>query len=58
MVEEYEFSRVGIYLGIRENRYDLIDESFLMSQFSNKEVNAKRPYLEFVKQCTDKNIKE
>jgi hypothetical protein len=28
-----------------------------MSQFSNKEVDAKRLYLEFVKQFTDENIK-
>mgnify|MGYP000935699603 CR=1 FL=1 len=33
------------------------DETFLMSQFSNKEVDAKKLYLKFVKQCTDENIK-
>ncbi len=56
-VEEYEFSSLGIYLGLREDKYNLMDETFLMSQFSNKEVDAKRLYLEFVKQCTDENIR-
>lgn len=56
-VEEYKYSSLGIYLGIHEDKYELIDKTFIMSQFSNKGVNAHKLYLEFVKQCTDGNIK-
>jgi putative transposase len=41
---------------VKKYEYELIDEGFIMSQFSNKEINARKPYLEFVKQCTNENI--
>jgi len=55
--EKYDYSSLGIYLGINKDKYELIDKEFIMSQFSNKEVNSEKLYLEFVKQCTDNNIK-
>jgi putative transposase len=56
-VEQYKYSSLGIYMGIHEDKHELIDKTFIMSQFSNKGINAERLYLEFVKQCTDDNIK-
>jgi putative transposase len=55
--ERYEYSSLGIYLGIHKDKYELIDKKFIMSQFSNKDIDSSRLYLEFVKQCTNNNIK-
>lgn len=57
-VENYVYSSLGIYLGIHEDKHELIDKEFIMSQFSNKEVNAKKLYLEFIRQCTKDNIRD
>lgn len=56
-VERYEYSSLGIYLGLYKDKYELVDQGFIMSQFSGKSVNARKLYLEFVKQCIDENIK-
>lgn len=55
-VEKYEFSSLGTYLGINDDKYNLIDKDFLMSQFGEDETSAKSRYLEFIKKCTDNNI--
>lgn len=55
-VEQYEFSSLGEYLGIKEDKFNLIDKNFVMSKFSEEEVNAKVKYLEFIKRCTDNNV--
>jgi putative transposase len=56
-VEQYKYSSLGIYMGIHEDKYELVDKAFVLNQFSNKGMDAHRLYLEFVKQCTDSNIK-
>jgi putative transposase len=55
--ERYEYSSLGIYLGIHKDKHELVDKKFIMSQFSSKEIDSRRLYLEFVKQCTNSNIK-
>jgi putative transposase len=56
-VEQYKYSSLGIYMGIHEDKHELIDKTFIMNQFSSKGVDACKLYLEFVKQCTDNNVK-
>ncbi|MDF2883245.1 MAG: transposase IS200-family protein [Clostridiaceae bacterium] len=55
-VEKYEFSSLGAYLGINDDKFNLIDKNFIMSQFSQDEASAKSRYLAFIKRCTDNNI--
>ena len=56
-VYEYPYSSLGIYLGLREDTNNIIDTSFVMSQFSNDQTKARMLYLKFVTKCTDINVK-
>jgi putative transposase len=55
-VEKYQYSSLGTYLGLRKDEYGLLDTGFIMNRFSNHEMNSRKLYLEFVKQCTNENI--
>lgn len=54
--EGYPFSSLGIYLGIHKDNLNLINSEFIMSYFSDKKVDSKKLYLEFVKNYTKNNI--
>lgn len=57
-LEDYKYSSLGIYLGIREDELDLLDHEFISDFFLTREAYAKQLYLEIVQQCTDENIKD
>lgn len=46
--EKYEFSSLGIYLGLKQDTYELIDEKFVLSMFNLKEIEARKKYRDFV----------
>jgi REP element-mobilizing transposase RayT len=55
--EKYEFSSLSIYLGLRHDPYDLIDDGFIMSIFGKSPRAAREKYIKLVYMCCDK-IKE
>jgi len=55
-IEKYQFSSLGVYLGIQEDNLNLIDKEFIMSHFSEKKIKAEKLYLEFVKNCEKNSI--
>lgn len=56
--EDYKFSSLGIYLGIREDESELVDAEFIKRFFPSKDIYSKQLYLELIKKCADENIKE
>lgn len=44
----YQYSSYGIYLGIQEDIYDLIDKEFILEQFSKDPQRAVKLYRQFV----------
>jgi hypothetical protein len=55
--ENYEFSSLSIYLGLRHDPYELVDDGFIMSMFGNSPRAAREKYIKLVYLCCDK-IKE
>lgn len=56
-VHNYEFSSLGIYLGIAEDTYEIVDPSFILDGFGVKTESARENYLCFVEKCDDIDIK-
>lgn len=46
--EDYRFSSLGIFLGQKIDEFELIDDKFILSMFSLKEVTARIMYKNFV----------
>ncbi|EYE87559.1 hypothetical protein Q428_12565 [Fervidicella metallireducens AeB] len=56
--EKYEFSSLSIYLGLRHDPYELIDDGFIMGMFSKNPKKARESYMKLVYKCSDKVFKE
>jgi putative transposase len=57
--EKYQYSSLGIYLGINEDKQGLLDnKSFVIKKFSENSISEGRMYIQFVEQCKDKKMKE
>lgn len=56
--EEYEFSSLSIYLGLRQDPFDLISTNFVLSLFGNNPKSARERYKNFIYKCGDKNFAE
>lgn len=56
-VENYAFSSLGIYLGLREDTFEIVDSSFVLQLFSQKKQNARMNYVDFVRTCNNAKIK-
>lgn len=52
-IEEYPYSSLGMYLGLRKNFLSLVEEDFVISKFNENKFKAKTQYLIFVKRSTD-----
>jgi putative transposase len=57
-IEKYEYSTLGIYLGIRKDKFKITNEDFIMQLFSNNSENARKRYLEFVYKCSNEALIE
>ncbi|MCM8711738.1 transposase [Clostridium sp. SYSU_GA19001] len=56
--EKYEFSSLPIYLGLRHDPYELIEDGFIMGMFSKNPKKARESYMRLVYKCCDKVFKE
>lgn len=54
--EKYEFSSLGIYLGLRCDPFDLICTSFVLSLFGKNPKSARKRYMRFVLNSNDKYL--
>jgi putative transposase len=53
--EKYEFSSLSVYLGIRQDPYNLISSSFILSLFGKNPEVARQQYIRFV--CNSNQLK-
>ncbi len=56
--EKYIFSSLGVYLGLRHDPFEMVEEDFVMSLFGKDVETARKNYIEFVYACDDKKFKE
>lgn len=54
--EKYEFSSLSIYLGLRQDPYELIDNGFIMSLFGKDSKTAREKYIELVYNSNDEDF--
>lgn len=47
-VEKYKYSSLGIYFGIFNDRYEILDSDYILTHFSKSVDNARISYLEFI----------
>lgn len=57
-VEEYYFSSLAVFLGLRKDNYNIIDNDFIMSLLHKNNKMAKKDYLNYVYCSNDKNLKK
>ena len=55
-VEKYEYSSLGVYLGLRADKFKLIEHGYLLSIFSRRRIKAVKLYFEYLKKCYDDKI--
>lgn len=56
--EKYLFSSLGVYLGLRKDPFEMVEEDFVMGLFSEDPKIAREKYLNYVYECNDKKFKE
>lgn len=56
--EQYKFSSLSIYIGLRSDPYELIDDGFIMSFFGKNPKTARKKYLKFVFKANDDKFKK
>jgi putative transposase len=54
--EKYEFSSLSIYLSLRKDPYELVDDGFIMSLFGRSPKKVKEDYLRIVFMCSDSSL--
>jgi Transposase and inactivated derivatives len=52
-VEKYEFSSLGIYLGIAEDSFMVLDVDFILGHFSMNKSRGRISYLEYINRLSD-----
>lgn len=57
-VEIYPYSSLGIYLGIHEDKYKIVDPEFTLQFFSRNDIKSKELYLKFVYACENEDVKK
>lgn len=56
--ERYKFSSLGVYLGLRKDKYEVLDEDFIMQLFGKNATTARNHYYKYVYVCNDEKFKE
>ena len=54
--EEYEYSSLGVYLGKRDDPYELVDDSFILGMLGERGSAARKNYLKLVNICGELKI--
>lgn len=57
-IEDYPYSSLGIYLGLKKDTYKIIDPYFVLTQFSYDIKKARELYVKFVGKCNDPKMKK
>ena len=52
-VEGYEFSSLGLYTGIRVDKFKLIEKGILLSIFAGRGIGTRKQYLEYLNKCNE-----
>jgi putative transposase len=52
--ENYEYSSLAVYLGLRKDPFELIDSNFILALFGNNFKKARGRYYQFVFKCDNK----
>jgi putative transposase len=56
--ENYEFSTLGVYLGLRKDPFGLVNAGFVLRMFSGNVRKARESYMGLVFRCNKKKLKE
>jgi putative transposase len=56
--EDYEFSTLGVYLGLRKDPFGLVNTGFVLRMFSGNVRKARESYMGLVFRCNQKKLKE
>ena len=54
--EKYEYSSLAVYLGLRKDPYEIVDEDFIMQFFGKTKSKARRNYGKLMALSKDENI--
>jgi len=54
-VEKYEFSSLGVYLGMRADKFNLIEKGYLLCILKSRGVKSMRQYLDYTKMSVKQN---
>lgn len=54
--ERYEFSSLAVYLGLRQDPYELVEDDFVMGMFGRDPKAARERYMKLVYTCNEKEI--
>ncbi|MHC1719345.1 MAG: transposase [Clostridiaceae bacterium] len=54
-VEKYEFSSLGIYLGMKTDEFELVEKGYLLSILKSRGVKSGKQYLEYTKTCSNED---
>lgn len=55
--ENYKYSTLGIYLGIKSDIFGIVEEDFIMQMFDENVKKAREKYIKLVYKCDEKFIK-
>ncbi|MEW9096937.1 MAG: transposase [Clostridiaceae bacterium] len=55
--ENYKYSSLAVYLGLRNDPKGILDEDFVMQLFSSNVKKARKKYKKFIYLCDDKKLK-
>lgn len=54
--EKYEFSSLSVYLGLRSDPYELVEDGFVLGMFGNNPNTARENYIKLVYMCNDEKL--
>lgn len=54
-IEIYQYSSLGIYLGIHKDSYDILNPDYILQHFGSNVLRAKEQYLSFMNRYSENN---
>lgn len=54
--ERYEYSSLAVYLGLKQDPYELVEDDFIMSMFGKNPKTAREKYMKLVYACNDEKM--
>ncbi|MDO6355808.1 transposase [Caloramator sp. CAR-1] len=56
--ERYEYSSLSVYLGLAHDKFEILDEGFILGLFGSNVKKARESYYKFVFSCKDNKIRK